>query len=114
MAKKNILRFRHGLHPDEVHGRLVSMVERQASTAGDRETISYRRHGERYDFTFRQAGFTIQGEIQISETEVIITMELPWISRMFQGVIEKHIRKQAAILTSEKVPQDEPAARSQR
>ncbi len=97
MARKFTLRFPHDLHPDEVHAGLTNMVEQQRSADGS-DSVSYYRHGERYLFTWHRAGFSIQGELLVSETKVTFTAEVPWIARMFQGVLEEYIRRQAEVL----------------
>ncbi len=98
MATKLTLRFPHELRPDELHDRLTNMVERQASAAGGSDGVSYHRHGDMYPFTWRHAGFNIDGELLVSETEMTVTVEVPWIARMFQGGLEEIIRRQAAVL----------------
>ena len=111
MARKFILQFPHELHPDEVHARLSSVIEEQLSAAGDSETASYRRDGDRCAFTWHQGGFSIQGKVLVSETEVTITVELPWIADFFQGPVEEYITRQAAVLTGllKTAPEDESA-----
>ena len=111
MARKLILQFPHELHPDEVHARLSSVIEGQLSAAGDSEMVRYRRDGDRCTFTFHQGGFSIQGKILICETEVIVTVEMPWIAGFFQGSVEEYITRQAAVLTGlpKTAPVDENA-----
>lgn len=99
MARKFILKYPHELHPDEVHARLSSVIEEQLSAEGGSETASYRRNGDGYAFTWHQAGFSIQGKLLVSETEVTVTVEMPWIAGFFQGPVEEYITRQAAILT---------------
>jgi len=112
MARKFILHFPHELHPDEVHARLSSVIEEQLSAAGDSETASYRRDGDGCAFTSHQGGFCIQGKIVISETEVTVTAEMPWIAGFFQGPVEEYITRQAAVLTGlpKTAPQDKNAS----
>ncbi len=104
MARRNTLRFPHQLHPDEVHARLSQMIDQQVGAAGDEETISYRRDGESYAFTWRQAGLSVQGELVVGETEVTVALELPWIARLFQGTVEDFVTREAAILTGPPSP----------
>ena len=75
------------------------MIDEQVGAAGGEETISYRRDRESYAFTWRKAGCRIQGELVVGETEVTVTLELPWIARLFQGTVEDFIARQAAIVT---------------
>ena len=99
MARKDTLRFPHRLHPDEVHARLSHLIDEQVGAAGDEETMSYRRNGESYAFTWRQAGLSVQGELVVGATEVTVTVEMPWIARLFRGAVEDFITRQAAIIT---------------
>ena len=99
MASKNTLRIPHHLHPDEVHARLSHIIDEQVDAAGDEETMSCRRDGESYAFTWRQAGFSVQRELVVGETEVTVTLEVPWIARLFQGTVEDFVTRQAAIVT---------------
>lgn len=113
MARKITLQFPHELHPDEVRARLSTVIEEQLSAAGDSETVSYRRNGDgdRCTFTWNQGGFSIQGNILICETEVIVTVEMPWIAGFFQESVEEYITRQAAVLTGlpKTAPVDENA-----
>ena len=104
MARKITLRFPHQLHPDEVHARLSHMIGEQVGAADDEATISYRRDGESYAFTCRQAGLSVQGELVVGGTEVTVTVEVPWIARLFQGTVEDFITRQAAIVTGPPSP----------
>lgn len=99
MARKFTLRFPHQLHPDEVHARLSHIIDEQVNAVADEETIRYRRYGESYAFTWRQVGLSVQGKLVVGETEVTVTVEVPWIARLFQGAVEDFITRQAAIVT---------------
>ncbi len=104
MASKNTLRFPHRLHPDEVHARLSHMIDEQVGAVGGEETMSYRRDGQSYAFTWRQAGLSVQGELVVGETEVTVTFEVLWIARLFQGAVEDFITRQAALVTGPPSP----------
>ena len=90
---------------------MSSVIEEQLSAAGDSETASYRRDGDRCAFTWNQGAFSIQGKVLVSETEVTVTVELPWIAEFFQGSVEEYITRQAAVLKRllKTVPEDENA-----
>ena len=82
----------HNQEPKEVMAKTRSAIEK---TVGDFQgqglNVDWRDTSA--DFSFTSMGFSIKGDVQVTETEALVHVELPFAALMFKDKAEKAITK---------------------
>ncbi len=68
----------------EVERALPGLLQEFGSDVSD---ISHTWNGNFMNFSFRARGWSIKGKIQVTESEVLIDVNLPILARPFEGRI---------------------------
>ncbi|MBT3308706.1 MAG: hypothetical protein HOL04_08960 [Gammaproteobacteria bacterium] len=95
MGKSVRKRFAHQIPVEQLHQRLLSLAESEAGSDSSGEGVRFERSGDGYKILGNYSGFSVNGNVTLSEHELSIEIELPMLARMFQGKVEHYIEEQA-------------------
>ena len=91
----------HQLGQQEALNRLKGMLAQVKENYGSHVTdLEERWTDSGGDFSFKAMGFTISGDLTVTDSKVMIDAEYPWAAKPFQGTIETTIRERAERLLS--------------
>jgi putative polyhydroxyalkanoate system protein len=84
--------YEHHSTRDAVRAKLETAIEKALDLGGGRiESIDHAWEGDRLNFSFAAVGKTIKGNAQITDTEVVIDIGLPFMFRSFEGKVKSRI-----------------------
>lgn len=82
----------HELDPDEVVNRAGPYVEKIVEDfQGDDLDLEWQ--GRTAVFSFKSLTFSIKGEVEVSENDIAVAVDLPFAAMIFKDKVEKAIHK---------------------
>lgn len=75
-----------------------ALEEARPHMHGQVEIIEEKWEGDTFHFSVNLQGKEVTGTLEVTETDFILDAKLPLLWRMFEGRIEKEIRKQVDAL----------------
>lgn len=95
MGKRVQKRFAHQVPLAQLHEKLVAHADAEGGNSGADDAIHFQRKGDNYTIRGNYSGFSIQGNILLTENDLTIQIELPMLAGLFKGKMEQYIDQQA-------------------
>lgn len=103
MAKPLVVVVPHQLGLAEARRRLETGLTSLAQTFGDKLTsVDQRWTGDRLDVNVKALGQSVAAGLDISETEVRVEVQLPWMLAMIAEKAKGYIQKEGQLLLGRK------------
>lgn len=82
----------HNHDPDKVVERAGPFIEKMISDF-EGQDFQMEWEGRKADFSFKSLAFRIAGDLEVTETELKVAVDLPFAAMMFKDKVEKALRK---------------------
>ena len=94
--------FSHSLGKEEAIRRIKKAVEVEKINKANfvSNTTEHWVGDDHVDFTMKIFGYSVDGTLDVAETTVAVTLELPLIATMATGMIEDQLQQEIAGLLS--------------
>lgn len=56
--------------------------------------------GSKCEYSFSSLGFSIKGDVDVKDKEIVVSVQLPFAAMIFKDKVEKAIKKQMALIES--------------
>jgi hypothetical protein len=84
--------YEHHSTREAVRDKLGNAIEKALDLGGGSiQSIDYGWEGDRLSFSFAAVGKTIKGNAQITDTEIVIDIGLPFMFRPFESKVKSRI-----------------------
>jgi len=82
----------HDKDPDEVVKRATPYIEKMVDDFEGHD-LEMEWDGRKSDFSFKSMAFSISGNVEVTEKEIAVAIELPMMAMIFKDKVEKAINK---------------------
>lgn len=89
---KITIRVPHQLEPADAFAKIQPGLEKTVTDFQGHD-LQTQAEGTTSQFTFKSMAFTIKGQSQVTPSEVVVEVELPFAAMMFKDKAEKAITK---------------------
>lgn len=86
----------HQLGEQEALNRIQGMLNDMKQQHGNQiQDLQEQWNGNKGTFSFKAQGFKLAGTLDVEPSQIIMSGDLPWAAKPFQGTIEATIRERA-------------------